>query len=130
LLPLFLAAGWLATHKQAVPGKMWRVFLTDIAVLASMPALFILGQYLTRFLNEQMVSFVSYSAFALYLFHRIIFLAFPSLPTLPAFQFLYTMGVLLPVSIVICYFIQLAFDKLLGRSHVKLKTTTAIESAT
>ena len=115
LLPVFLIIGWLALDKQLIHNKLHRFILTDIAVLASMPVLLMLGRVLAGIINARLISIVSYSSFALYLFHRLIFNvahAYYAPKTVGALAF-YEIGVLLPIAIVIAYGIQAAYDGVL-----------------
>ena len=116
LLPLFLIAGWLATNKLFIHGKIPRLLLTDLAVLASMPALLMLGRSLAQIVNARLISVVSYSSFALYLFHRLIFNAAHShyVPKTVGALALYEIGVLLPIAIGIAYCIQAVCDVFLS----------------
>ena len=116
LLPVFLAVGWFAMNKQLVHGKILRFVLTDAAVLASMPVLLVVGRFLARTLHARLIAFVSYSSFALYLFHRLIYKeahAYYS-PQAVGSTILYEVGVVLPIAIVIAYGIQAAYDAVLG----------------
>ena len=123
LLPLFLIAGWLAMNKELVHGKTLRFVLTDMAVLMSMPVLLALGRFLACTLHARLISWVSYSSFALYLFHRLIFNAAHAyyLPKELGSMLLYEVGVLLPISLVIAYGIQAAYDAI----HTKLASVFA-----
>ena len=108
---IFLGALW----QYSVGNEVTQLIVVDIAIVASIPLFISLSRLLTKWLPSQLLEFISYASFVMYLSHKILFALSGKLYHSPTFlvQVLYYGCFVLPATIVLSYFIQLAYDKLI-----------------
>jgi peptidoglycan/LPS O-acetylase OafA/YrhL len=122
-LVVFVGAVWISRHHR-IEG-IADLLITDVAILSSIPVLLFLSWGLSFVVRGRFLHVLSYSSFALYLFHRIIFefgirvhlWLWPesSVPSLA-----YMLALVVPASIAISYGIQWLYDK--GIARIRLGT--------
>lgn len=122
-LAVFAAAEWIFWHIP-VEGIAY-LLLMDMAVLSAIPVLLFLGWGVAFVVKGRFLHVLSYSSFALYLFHRILFdfgtkayLRLWPERSIPSMSYL--LCFVLPASIAISYAIQWLYDK--GIDRIRLKT--------
>lgn len=101
-------------------GILWFLVI-DLAMIASIPCLWSIGDRITPLVPDHLRSFLSYSSFAIYLVHRLVFrvglLAYQP-DTLYGTLF-YLVVVLLPITIIIAYLFQRIYDAIIRLGFYK-----------
>jgi peptidoglycan/LPS O-acetylase OafA/YrhL len=113
ILSLALLVGGFIAYSR-FDGLYSRLFISIGTFLVSLGIILYLGRLFSRFCNRKFVGFLGYSSYALYLLHRISFSVgkrfFIPDGILPSI--LYLAGVILPVTVIMAFFLQKAYDKL------------------
>jgi len=108
---VFLVALW----QYSVGHEVTQLIVVDMAIVSSIPLFISLSGLLTKWLPSQLLEFISYASFVMYLSHKILFALsgklYHSLNFLT--QVFYYGCFVLPATIVLSYFIQLVYDKLI-----------------
>ncbi|MCK4537633.1 MAG: acyltransferase family protein [Candidatus Krumholzibacteria bacterium] len=108
-----LVGGFFAFSRFA--DQYFRLFISIVTFLAALGILLYLGRVFSRFCGRRLVGFFAYSSYAVYLLHRISFAVgkrfFRPEGLVPSF--LYLVGLILPLTIIMGYFIQKAYDRLI-----------------
>ena len=109
---VFLVALW----QYSLGHEVTQLIVVDIAIVSSIPLFISLSRLLTKWLPSQLLEFISYASFVMYLSHKILFALSGKLYHSPNFltQVFYYGCFVLPATIVVSYFIQLAYDKLIS----------------
>jgi hypothetical protein len=128
LIQRFLGNGFSAGLSLVCFGVLARFFvrpqsaeiqfvIANFAILLSIPVFLWLGKILSPIASHKAVYILSYSSFAMYLFHRIIFKIGVMVyqPHGVMSSILYLAGVLLPIVIVFSYFFQKLYDFALNK---------------
>ncbi|MBU8920775.1 MAG: acyltransferase family protein [Bacteroidales bacterium] len=108
-----LTCGFIAYSR--FDGQYFRLFISIGSFLASLGLLLYLGRLFSHFCNRRFVGFLGYSSYALYLLHRISFSTgkrfFAPQGVVPSI--LYFVVFILPVTVIMAYYIQKAYDRLI-----------------
>lgn len=92
-----------------------QLIIVDMAIISSIPVFLSFGRCLAKRLPSQVLEFISYASFVMYLLHRILFALSGKLyhsPNLPIAAIYYGCLVL-PATIGLSYFVQRTYDKLI-----------------
>jgi peptidoglycan/LPS O-acetylase OafA/YrhL len=108
---LFLVALW----QYSVGSEVTQLIIVDIAIVSSIPLFVSLSSIITKWLPSQLLEFISYASLVMYLSHKILFALSGKLYHSSNFliQVLYYGCFVLPATIILSFFIQLAYDKLI-----------------
>jgi peptidoglycan/LPS O-acetylase OafA/YrhL len=108
---VFLIALW----QYPVGNEITQLIVLDMAIVSSIPLFFSLSRIMTKWPPSQLLEFISYASFVMYLSHKILFALSGKLYHSSNFlvQVLYYGCFVLPATIILSFFIQLAYDKLI-----------------
>jgi peptidoglycan/LPS O-acetylase OafA/YrhL len=112
LLSFLVAVG---LFKQNLGAGVGWFLVIDLAIIASIPCLWRVGDCISPVMPARLLSFLSYSSFAVYLLHRLIFrlgLWVYQPPTVYG-SLIYLVGIMLPVTIAVAYLFQTLYDQVL-----------------
>jgi peptidoglycan/LPS O-acetylase OafA/YrhL len=111
-LSLFFGALWLLPTKD----EFIELIIIDVAIVISIPLFLSFGRLLAGIVPTRLLLFISYASFVMYLSHRILFALSGKLYHSSSMvgQIMYYGFFVLPVTVILSYFIQVAYDKLMS----------------
>lgn len=97
-----------------------QIIVLDIGLIASIPIFLPFGRYMSNQLPLKLIEFLSYASFLTYLSHRVLYALGGKLYHSPnkLIALFYYGCLVLPAMIVISYYLQLAYDKLMGEVRI------------
>jgi peptidoglycan/LPS O-acetylase OafA/YrhL len=120
LIPLL----FITLKINAINNVYARLVMSDLAILLSIPVFWRLGYFFSKNIKEGTIYFLSYSSYAMYLIHRMLFKVAVHVyqPTTLVSSILYLAGFVLTITIALSYLFQLFYDAMLRFLLLHLKT--------
>ena len=117
---ILLCVLWLFPRQKGIV----QILILDIGVIASIPVFLPFGRYMSKHLPLKLIEFLSYASFLTYLSHRVLYALGGKLYHSPnkLTAVIYYGCLVLPAMIVISYYVQLIYDKLI-RGDVRFRPT-------